>query len=121
MRTNLNAEIAAIGSDRDAGDVEKTMGRFLSSLADTAALLDLEVEELWKTGTDSADPKRYEQLKGLIREANKLKAQIAEIEAKSGTDKLDETNAMNLEAARAEILRRFARLAAAENADDVSE
>lgn len=120
MRTNLNEEVAAIGSDRDAGDLEKTLGRFLSSLADTAALLDLEVEELWKAGTNSAEPKRYEQLKGLIREANKLKAQIAEIEAKSGSDKLDESQAMNLEDARAEIMRRFARLAAAEDAEAVS-
>ncbi len=112
MRTTLHDELARIGSDRDAGDLEATLDHAHRSLADAIALLDLEVEELWRNGPEVEDSKRYDKLKALIREATKVKSQIIEIRTRIGLGALDEKTALNLEDARDEILRRLARLAA---------
>ena len=116
----MNEEVARVGSDRSTADLDQTKEHVHKSLADAVALLDLEIEALWKSRPDFEDAKRYDKLKALIREANRVRSQIAEIEAKTGLDKLDETNALNLEEARDEILRRLARIAAIGEAEGVS-
>lgn len=112
MGTTLNDELARIGSDRGTGDLEQTLDHAHRSLADTIALLDLEIEALWTNEPDVEDIKRYDKLRALVREANRVKAQVIEIQAKVGLENLDEKTALNLEDARDEILRRLARLSA---------
>lgn len=120
MGTTLNDELARIGSDREAGDLDKTLDHAHRSLADTIALLDLEIEDLWKNQADVDDIKRYDKLRALVREANRVKAQVVEIQAKVGLENLDEKTALNLETARDEILRRLARLAAENGQGEIS-
>ena len=115
----LKEELERIGGSRDANDVEQTLEHVHRTLADTVALLDLEIEVLWNHEADVDDTRRYEKVKALIREAHKVKSQIADIGKTSNKDE-DEKSALNLEEARAEILRRLARIAAVDDEGEIS-
>ena len=121
MRTKSTDDPRRDPIDRRTDDLDRTIDGFHQRLADAAALLKLEIEELWRKMQGPHDPKHFDKLSGLIREANKVLGQINDIEAQVGLKHLDEKNALNLEEARAEILRRLARVAAAHEAGSVSE
>ena len=119
MGTTLNDEVARVGADRSTDDLERTIGNFHKSLADASALLSLEVERLWDEESGGEDPKRYDKLAALAKQGHRALQQIGEIESKLGLGRLDEKNALNLEEARAEILRRLACIAAVQKAGSV--
>lgn len=112
MGTTINQLVGRRGDASRVDDLERTIERARRTLADAAALMDLEIEELWNTETDPDDPKRYDRITALIRQAHKAMSAITDIEKSTGLGRLAEKDALNLEEARAEILRRLAGLAA---------
>ena len=118
--TTINQLAGRRSEESRVEDLERTIERARKTLADAAALMDLEIEELWNSETDPDDPKRYDKLTLLIRQAHKAMSVITDVEKSTGLGRLAERDALNLEEARAEILRRLAGLASDEAEGSVS-
>jgi phosphoribosyl-dephospho-CoA transferase len=112
--TTINQLVGRRGDASRIEDLERTIERARKTLADAAALMDLEIEELWNTETDVDDPKRYDRITSLIRQAHKAMSAITDIEKSTGLGRLADKDVLNLEEARAEILRRLAGIASDE-------
>jgi len=110
LRTTINDLVDRRGGAYRAEELEDVLNRARKLLADISALLELEIDRLFAAEVDSDNKERIEKAKDMIRQTQKAMAMVLEIEAKAGLSMLADRNAMNLEAARDEILRRLARL-----------
>lgn len=105
---------------RSTEKLDASIQGFHARLADSAALLKMELDRLWKQLDGTRDAKQFDKLTGLIREAHTALGHIHKIEAEVALKQLDDKDALNLEDARAEILRRLDRIAAACDEGSVS-
>jgi len=81
-------------------------------LADTEALLELELERLRAEEFDETDKTRLKELSDFVGKLQKLLRDILDTQAKVAEHRQFDAIALNLEAAREEVLSRLARLAA---------
>lgn len=110
MRTTINDLVDRRGGAYSTEDLEQVVGRARRLLADTSALLELEIDRLFDTEIEH-DDKRIRAITDLIRQVQKAMQTVTEIEAKAGIAG-PRRHDLDLEAAREEILRRLARLVA---------
>ena len=110
MSTTINALVDRRGGAYTAEELQDVLNRARRILADTSALLELEIERLFETEVDVSDDEHLKRIKGLITQTQKGVQQILDIEAKAGLSVLVGGSALDLDKAREEILRRIARL-----------
>lgn len=111
VRTTINKCVDRRGGARDDHDLKALSERARKLLADTSAMLELELERLFDEEIDLEDRVRLKEVSEGIRQTQKVLTMVLEIEARTGLSSLDESSALNLDEARDEILRRLARLA----------
>ena len=109
MSTTINELVDRRGGAYSAEELENVLNRARKILADTAALLDLEIERFFAEEVDESDEKRLKRLRELIAQTQKGMQQILDIEMKSGLTLLVGGRELDLDHAREEILRRIAR------------
>lgn len=109
-----------VRAERSAEKLDEAIQGFHARLADSATLLRMEIARLWTQLDGTRDAKQFDKLTGLIREAHNALGQIHKIDAEVALKQLDEKDALNLGDARAEILRRLDRIAAAREERGVS-
>ena len=120
MGTTINDLVDRRGGAYRVEELEDVLNRARRLLADISALLELEIERLFDTEIEPDDRVRIDNATDMIRQTQKAMATILEIEAKAGLSAMADRNAMDLEAARDEILRRLARLTPGKDAPGVS-
>lgn len=111
MRTTINDLVGRQDGVYASKDLEVLMAKARKLLADTSALLELEIDRLFDVEAEAEDPDRIKTVRGLIAQTQKAMQMVLEIEAKAGLGKRDQS-VLDLEAAREEIIRRFDRLVA---------
>lgn len=114
-----NCEIRA-ADRREFGDRAARLDRAYRILGDTTALFEIEIERLMNLEVSLDEKGRYDLLQNLIKQAHAAIGKIDDIETKVHGRSLWGAAQMNLEDARAEIMRRFDRLAADGGAPGVS-
>ncbi|MEM9138858.1 MAG: hypothetical protein AAGB15_03430 [Pseudomonadota bacterium] len=92
-------------------ELTETLKRARKILADTSALLELEIDKLFDTEVEEDDKARIKDMKSMIQHLQHCWRQVLDIEAKSGLTAAGGYKPLDLEAARDEILGRLARLA----------
>lgn len=110
MSTTINDLVDRRWGAHSAEELENVLNRARSILADTTALLDLEVERLFESNLEEADTRRLKTLQAMILQTQKGMQQIIDIEKKAGLRDTGTGSELDLEKAREEILRRIARL-----------
>ena len=110
MSTTINELVDRRGGAYSAEELENVLNRARKILADTAVLLDLEIERYFDEEVEESDEKRLKRLKELIAQTQKGMQQILDIEMKSGLTLLVGGRELDLDHAREEILRRIARI-----------
>ncbi|MEM6621581.1 MAG: hypothetical protein AAF674_05080 [Pseudomonadota bacterium] len=108
MRTTINQ----VDRRGDAHSIERLESILIDArriLADAGALLELEIEALEKSSPlDDTATKHLENLKSVLTECRKSTTQVIDLEAKLCMHALSFGPPLDLEAARDEILSRFA-------------
>lgn len=113
MRTTIGDIAGRRGDACAEASVEETLAKARKLFADVAAFLELEMDRLWGTEIEREEEDRLRAMRALIVENQKAMRTVLEIEAKLGCETARrEAHKLDLEAARAEIERRLARLAA---------
>lgn len=107
MRTTIDAKVGRRGGAYSVEDLENTLNRARKLLADTSALLELEIDRLFDIEINPDDSVRLKEVTDLIKSTQKAMAMVMEIEMKHGLSAFDARPTLDLEAARAEILERF--------------
>ena len=94
--------------------MEATLARAQKLFADVARFLESEIDRQFDAEIDAADEARIKTVKNLIHLNQQALLKVIEIEARLGQDlaAAHGAQALDLEAARVEIERRLARLAA---------
>jgi len=110
VRTTINTLVDRRGGAYSESALNETLTRARKLLADTSAFLELEIDRLYEVEIED-EPGRIKQVKDLIAQVQKCMQTVLDLEVKHGL-KRDAADALNLEDARNEILRRLARLAA---------
>ena len=110
MSTTINALIDRRGGTCSTEELQDVLNRARRILADTSALLELEIERLFETEIEVSDDEQMKRIKNLIAQAQKGVQQVLDIEAKAGLTVPVGGSALDLERAREEIMRRIARL-----------
>ena len=110
MSTTINERVGRRGGAYSAEELEDVLNRARKILADTTALLDLEIERYFDEEVEDKEEERIKRIQGLITQTQKGMQQIMDIELKTGLTQAAERE-LNLDDARREILRRIARLA----------
>lgn len=113
MRTTIDDKVGRRGGAYSVEELETVLNRARKLLADTSALLELEIDRLFKSEMDESETVRMTQVTDLIRQTQKAMAMVMEIEAKYGLASFDARSQLDLEAARAEIIDRIGRLSRA--------
>ncbi len=113
MRTTINERVGRRGDARVHEEAEGLLNAARKLLADTSAMLELELDRLFEIEVDDTDKDRIKQINELIRSTQKAMQTVLDIELKYGLDVPGLGDGeIDLEAAREEILGRLARLAA---------
>jgi tRNA A37 N6-isopentenylltransferase MiaA len=110
VSTTINELVDRRGGAYSAEELENVLNRARKILADTAALLELEIERYFAEEVDESDEKRLKRLRELIAQTQKGMQQILDIETKSGLALLVGGRELDLDHAREEIMRRIARI-----------
>ena len=110
MSTTINELVDRRGGAYSAEELENVLNRARKILADTAALLELEIENYFDEAIEEDEEKRLTRIKGLITSTQKGMQQILDIELKSGLALQVGGRELDLDHAREEILRRIARI-----------
>ncbi len=110
MSTTINELVDRRGGAYSAEELEDVLNRARKILADTMALLDLEIERYFGEEIEETDEKRLTHIKSLITQTQKAMQQILDIETKAGLALLVGGRELDLDHAREEILRRIARI-----------
>ena len=110
MRTTINALVGRRGGACDDDALDTLLDDMRKLLADTRALLELELEQLKDHEFDPSDDKRTKSLKDFVAQLQRLLGQILDAQAKAAAHAVEARASLDLEAARAEILGRLARL-----------
>ncbi|MEL7154308.1 MAG: hypothetical protein AAFN51_11075 [Pseudomonadota bacterium] len=111
MSTTINELVDRRGGAYSAEELEDVLNRARKILADTTALLDLEIERYFDETVEITDEERLKTIRGLIAQTQKGMQQIVDIELKTGLAFSGGERELDLDNAREEILRRIARLA----------
>ncbi|MEL6999308.1 MAG: hypothetical protein ACFB03_16765 [Paracoccaceae bacterium] len=109
-RTTINELVDRRGGEYSQEDLENSLTNARKLLADTSKVLQFEVDRNFETEVDRMDTDKIKEVKSLIQQAQKGIQQILDLEAKIGLTKLVGGRELNLDEARAEILRSLARL-----------
>ena len=120
VSTTINDLVDRRGGAYTAEELENVLNRARKILADTAALLELEIERYFDAEVEAKDEDRLNRIRKLITDTQKGMQQILDIELKSGLAHLVGGREMDLDRAREEILRRIARLTVREPASGIS-
>lgn len=113
MRTTINDLVDRRGGAYSVEDLETILNRARKLLADTSALLELEIDELFALEFDLAEREKHVgEVTKMIKQVQKLMITVMDIEAKAGLSPEPGHAVINLEEARDEILRRLTRLTA---------
>ena len=113
VRTTIGAIAGRRGEPCAPATVEETLARAQRVFADVAAFLETEIDRLFMTEADPADEDRLRTVRDLITKNQQALRTVLEIEARLGREGTVRAGQMlDLEAAREEIARRLARLAA---------
>lgn len=91
-------------------DLENVLNRARKLLADISALLELEIDRLFKAELDEGESVRLDEVMGLIKQTQKAMQTVLDLEVKYGLAPYDTRANLDLEAARAEIVERLRRL-----------
>lgn len=110
VRTTIDAKVGRRGGAYSVEELENVLNRARKLLADTSALLELEIDRLFKTELDENEGVRLKEITDLIRSTQKAMAMVMEIEVKYGLSSFEARSELDLEAAREEILERFRRI-----------
>ena len=110
MRTTIDAKVGRRGGAYSVEELENVLNRARKLLADTSALLELEIDRLFKSELDDEESVRLKEVTDLIRQTQKAMAMVMEIEVKYGLSPFEARSQLDLEAAREEILERFRRI-----------
>ena len=110
MSTTINDIVDRRGGAYSAEELENVLNRARKILADTAALLELEIERYFAEDVEETDEKRMKRLRELITQTQKGMQQILDIETKTGLAFLVGGRELDLDHAREEILRRLAKI-----------
>ena len=81
MSTTINTLVDRRGGAYTAEELQDVLNRARRILADTSALLELEIERLFATEVDVSDDEQLKRIKGLITQTQKGVQQILDIEA----------------------------------------
>lgn len=108
--TTINRQVDRPGDAYEAKDLEDALQRARKLLAEIYTLLEVHSSRLRGERACAQDPKLQDKLDTMIRQVHKNMTLVLEIEVKTGLATKDR-DAVDLEEARAEILRRLARLA----------
>lgn len=108
MRTTINS-VDRRGDAYSIEHLEDVLIEARRILADTRAVLELEIEKLDDGDLDEKAEERLKNLKTTLGEARRSTTMVLELEAKLCVHALSLGPAIDLEAAREEILSRFAR------------
>ncbi|MEM1161915.1 MAG: hypothetical protein AAGJ28_13355 [Pseudomonadota bacterium] len=119
MRPTTTEKVDRRGGAYGTKDLEQTLDDARQLLGDSHALLQLENDRLFDEARAEDDRVRADKLSDQIGRVNKAIERIIEFDVKSGLNVLGERDAMNLEAARDEILGRLARIIAREPSEGV--
>ncbi|MEM9059826.1 MAG: hypothetical protein AAGD13_05125 [Pseudomonadota bacterium] len=109
--TTINELVDRPGGAYSQEDLENSIANARKLLADTAKMLQFEVDRHFETEVDRLDETQLRDIRNQIAQAQKGIQQILDLESKIGLTKLVGGKELDLEDARAEILRRLARLA----------
>lgn len=110
MRTTIDAKVGRRGGAYSVEELENTLNRARKLLADTSALLELEIDRLFRSDLNEDESVRLDTVMGLIKQTQKAMQTVLDIEVKYGLAPFDARNTLDLEAARAEILERLRRV-----------
>jgi len=110
VRTTIDAKVGRRGGAYSVEELETVLNRARKLLADTSALLELEIDRLFKAELDEDEGVRLKEVTDLIRQTQKAMAMVMEIEVKYGLSSFETRSELDLEAAREEILERFRRI-----------
>ena len=110
MRTTINDQVDRRGGAYEEQELEEILFKTRKILADTSAFLELKIDQLFETEFDKDDKEHANAVKSLIQQLQAAWRQVLDMQAKTGCT--GQGAAINLEAARAEIESRLARLAA---------
>jgi hypothetical protein len=109
VRTTIDDKVGRRGGAYSVEELENTLNRARKLLADTSALLELEIDRLFKSEIDPDESVRLKEVTDLIRNTQRAMAMVMEIEVKYGLSPFEARSQLDLEAAREEILERFRR------------
>jgi len=99
-------------SRREGRDVDDTLASARRIFADVSAFLELEIDRLFAVDVDPVDENRLKTVLDLIRQNQQALLKVLEMRQKLGRELAPDCRQMiDLEAARAEIESRLARLA----------
>lgn len=110
MSATINELVDRRGGAYSAEELEDVLNRARKILADTTALLDLEIERYFGEEIEETDEKRLTHIKSLITQTQKAMQQMLDIETKADLALLVGGRELDLDHAREEILRRIARI-----------
>ena len=109
MRTTINERVGRRGGACSKEDIENVLQDARRLLADANALLQLEIEKLFATEFEDTDEKRIKDLNTLVQQAQTALGRVLDLQAKTGVRLETGVSALDLEAAKDEILSRLAR------------
>ena len=110
VSTTINDIVDRRGGAYSAEELGDVLNRARKILADTTALLDLEIERYFGEEIEETDEKRLTHIKSLITQTQKAMQQMLDIETKADLALLVGGRELDLDHAREEILRRIARI-----------
>ena len=112
MKTTIDACVGRRDNGCTEESVEETLDSARRILADVSSVLETEVERLFHAEVDSVDEARIRTVMDLIKQTQAAVLRVLDIRQKLGADPAHpEHRTLDLEAARAEIASRLARLA----------
>lgn len=110
MRTTINT-VDRRGGAHSTEEFDKILENARTILADASAYIELHLDELRRLEAGEIDPKKLKDLQKLVQEAHAAWRQVLDLQVKAGISP-NTGPVLDMEAARAEILRRLSRLAA---------
>ncbi|MEM7422498.1 MAG: hypothetical protein AAF334_02185 [Pseudomonadota bacterium] len=112
MRTSINDFVDRRGGAYTREELDNVLDRARRLLADLSAQLEHESDRLFGVELDEADEARIKTVRGLIAQVQKAMQTVIDIELKAGLSPSPGAGALDMEAAREEIIGRLSRLTA---------
>ena len=110
MRTTINEHVGRWGGASVVEDFNDLLQKTRELLANTCAFLELRIETLSNEKAGANEPDEVKALDGLITDTRKCLQQAVDVRTKALAAGITDKPELDLEAARDEILGRFARL-----------